>query len=46
MAFDVLLHDVRTTGGGDYIVRNSTQNAIIDGQTISFDGGTTYQPYT
>ncbi len=46
MAFDVLLHDVGTTGGGDYIVRNSTQTAIIEGQTISFDGGATYQPYT
>ncbi|MEW2917710.1 Hint domain-containing protein [Ruegeria sp. ANG10] len=46
MAFDVLLHTVNTTGPGDLVVQNTTQPAIVDGQTISFDGGLTFQPYT
>lgn len=46
MAFDVLLHSVNTSGQGDMIVQNTTTSAIIDGLTISFDGGLTFQPYT
>lgn len=46
MSFNVLLHSVNTTGQGDLIVQNTTTSAIIDGQTISFDGGVTFQNYT
>ena len=46
MAFSILAHHVNTTGNGDYVVQNTTTSAIIDGGTISFDGGSTFQPYT
>ncbi|CUJ86637.1 hypothetical protein RUE5091_00491 [Ruegeria denitrificans] len=45
MAFSVLLHTVNTANG-DLVVQNTTLPAIVDGQTISFDGGVTFQPYT
>ncbi|MES0824721.1 Hint domain-containing protein [Ruegeria sp. SCP11] len=46
MAFDVLLHTVHTTGPGNLVVQDTTQAAIVDGDTISFDGGLTFQTYT
>ncbi len=46
MSFNVLLHTVNSTGQGDLIVQNTTSTAIVSGQTISFDGGVTFQPYT
>lgn len=46
MPFDILAHTVNETGQGDLIVQDTTVPAIIDGSTISFDGGQTFQPYT
>ncbi|WP_319546756.1 Hint domain-containing protein [Ruegeria conchae] len=46
MAFDILAHTVNETGQGDLVVQITTAPAIIDGSTISFDGGQTFQTYT
>ncbi len=47
MPFDATLYSVNETGGtGNLIVQGSTTPAIISGQTVSFDGGTTFVPYT
>ena len=47
MAFDVLLYNWSTFGGQNKIrVEGPTTDAIIEGLTISFDGGVTFEPYT
>ena len=47
MAFAVLLYNWTTFGGQNKIrVETPTTDAIIEGLTISFDGGATFVPYT
>ncbi|SNS44817.1 Hint domain-containing protein [Tropicimonas sediminicola] len=47
MPFDILAHTVNSTGGGNFVVQNTTLSAtIIDADTITFDGGATFRSYT
>ncbi|MFD0979750.1 Hint domain-containing protein [Tropicimonas aquimaris] len=47
MPIDILAHTVNTTGGGNFVVQNTTLTAtIVDANTITFDGGATFQSYT
>lgn len=47
LPIDISAHFVRLTGRGDIQVENATRSAtIIDANTITFDGGLTFQTYT
>lgn len=47
MPLDILAHTVNTTGDGRFVVQDTTLTAtIVNADTISFDGGATFQTYT